>query len=111
DPTATVKQSQFVSREESWQSLSRHAFVVSPHGNGLDCHRTWEALSLGCIPIVKRSALSPLFDDLPVLIVEDWRDVSEQLLNQTIEAFCGREFNYAKLTLAYWRTRFDSHTR
>jgi hypothetical protein len=32
-----------------------YAFVASPYGGGPDCHRTWEALILGCIPIVKSS--------------------------------------------------------
>ena len=29
-----------------------HRFVLSPPGHGLDCHRTWEAILLGAIPIV-----------------------------------------------------------
>jgi hypothetical protein len=55
-------------------------FVVSPHGNGLDCHRTWEALYLGVIPIVKTSSLDQLYEDLPVLIVDDWSDVTREFL-------------------------------
>ena len=30
--------------------LGQHRFVLSPRGNGLDAHRTWEALLVGCIP-------------------------------------------------------------
>lgn len=34
-------------------SLVRQStFVLSPPGNGPDCHRTWEALYLGAIPVV-----------------------------------------------------------
>lgn len=91
-----------IPRLESWQRQSRYAFVVSPHGNGLDCHRTWEALALGCIPIVKRSALDRLYDGLPVLIVSAWSDVNERLLESTLETFQRTSFHFEKLSLKYW---------
>lgn len=60
-----------------WRRYARYPFVMSAHGNGLDCHRTWEVLCLGCIAIVKRSPLDPLYVGLPVAIVEDWREVRD----------------------------------
>ena len=53
---------------------SDYKFVLSPHGNGLDCHRTWEVLLVGSIPIVKTSSLDILYEDLPVVIVKDWNE-------------------------------------
>jgi hypothetical protein len=91
-----------VERRQSWINQTEYAFVVSPHGNGLDCHRTWEALILGCIPIVKTSPIDSLFDELPVLIVNDWSDVTRENLLATITAFSMRQFNYEKLHLSYW---------
>jgi hypothetical protein len=93
---------QFVSREESWLQQSKYAFVISPHGNGLDCHRTWEALILGCIPIVKKSPIDSLYENLPVLIVDDWQDINMDLLNKTIEDYKSRTFLFDKLTLSYY---------
>jgi len=61
-----------VSQWRIWDLYSRHAFVLSPHGVGLDCHRTWEVLALGGIAIVKTSSLDPLYRGLAVKIVEDW---------------------------------------
>ncbi|HLB09127.1 MAG TPA: hypothetical protein VK617_06315 [Gemmatimonadaceae bacterium] len=69
-----------VSRSELWRQKTRYAFVVSPHGHGLDCHRTWESLALGNIPIVKRSSLDPLYEGLPVVIVDDWREITADAL-------------------------------
>ncbi len=74
-----------VSRDISFNNQIKYAFVVSPHGNGLDCHRTWEALCIGNIPIVKTSPIDSLFDELPILIVKDWNDINKQLLEKTIE--------------------------
>jgi hypothetical protein len=50
-------------------------YVLSPPGNGIDCHRTWEALFLGSIPIVKKSFWP--FDKLQIgaKVIEDWSEV------------------------------------
>ena len=92
-------------REKSWANQAKYAFVISPHGGGLDCHRLWEALALGCIPIVKTSAIDGLYTDLPVLIVKDWTDITKKLLRETIASFKTKTFNYDKLLLSYWMNR------
>jgi hypothetical protein len=92
----------FTPRTENWLLTSKYAFVLSPAGVGLDCHRTWEALCLGCIPIVKMVNFTKLFEDLPVLMVTDWSEVTEELLQKTLAMFSERTFNYDKLTLGYW---------
>lgn len=97
---------QRVPRAATWRHQSRYAFVVSPHGNGLDCHRTWEALCLGCIPIVRSSPLDDLYTDLPVYIVSDWREVNAAALERVLDDFVTRTFDLERLTLAYWTARF-----
>ena len=94
-------------RLETWNAQTDYAFLISPHGNGLDCHRTWEALVLGCIPIVKTSNIDILYDDLPVLIVNNWSDVSDDLLKTTVNDFKKRTFNYEKLLLQYWTKKIN----
>ncbi len=37
------------------QHINQSKFTVSPEGNGIDCHRTWEALILNSVPIVQDS--------------------------------------------------------
>ena len=92
-----------IDRCDTWQHQMEYAFVASPHGNSLDCHRTWEALCLGCIVIVKTSPLDPLYEGLPVLIVNEWMDICENLLLETIEHYKHeKEWKYEKLTLQYW---------
>jgi hypothetical protein len=96
---------------QSWllEQYARHAFVLSPHGYGLDCYRTWEALFMGCIPIVKTSPLDLLYRDLPVAIVEDWRDIGEERLAGWLAAFgegFDREPLRRALSLDSWQRRF-----
>jgi hypothetical protein len=54
-------------------------FVLSPPGNGPDCHRTWEAIYSGAIPIVKRDFWPFKTLSLPVLVVNDWNEVPEKI--------------------------------
>lgn len=97
-----VMQQSLMIRMDTWKQFAQHAFVLSPHGNGLDCHRTWETLILGSIPVMRTSGLDSLFSELPVLIVKEWEDVNEELLLKTINEFRSKQFNYSKLKLQYW---------
>ncbi len=76
-------------RNEVWRRHEAAAFEASPHGNGLDCHRTWEALLLKSVPIVKTSVLDPIYDGLPVVIVEDWAEITAARLEAWRDAFAG----------------------
>lgn len=104
------EQTQFLPRTVTWKNMSKYAFVLSPFGNGMDCHRTWEALLCGCIPIIRTSVFREMFYGLPVLIVEKWSDVTPILLENTITEFKLKheknEFQYEKLTLAYYTKWF-----
>ena len=95
-----------VTRLITWNKQKDFAFVICPHGGGLDCHRNWEALCLGCIPIVKTSPIDNLYKDLPVVIVKRWEDIDINLLNNTISEFKRKfennEFNMKKVKLSYW---------
>ena len=62
------------------QLVLDHAFVICPHGHGLDTHRHWEVLLLGSVPVVKTSTLDEMFDTLPVVILQNWTDLSVELL-------------------------------
>jgi hypothetical protein len=92
-------------RTQTWINTTKYAFVVSPYGQGMDCHRTWEILILGSIPILKSKEFVRLFEDLPVLFVNDWKDITQKLLDDTIEKFKNKTFNYDKLTLNYWQEK------
>jgi len=90
-------------RDVCWANMIKYKFVLSPQGNGLDCHRTWEALCLGCYPIVKTSWLDPLFDDLPVWIVDDWTEITAESMQDKANVLDSGNFKMEKLTLKYWQ--------
>lgn len=82
--------------------IKRCKFVVSPPGNALDCHRSWEALIMGAIPIMKHSPIDHLFDDLPVIFVDNWEIITEDFLKEQYQKLKEQTFNYKKLYADYW---------
>lgn len=50
-------------------------------GMGMDCHRTYEVLALGSIPIVRRSPVTPLFESMAVAVVDSWDEVTPAALD------------------------------
>lgn len=89
-----------ISRIELWKKKGEYAFTISPQGNGLDCHRTWEDLALGCIVIVKTSSLDCLYERLPVVIVNDWDEVTKENLEKWLLGF--ENTNLFKLKNQFW---------
>jgi hypothetical protein len=88
----------FQNRREAWISFDppgergsnrrfldqilRHRFVLCPPGNGVDTHRMWESLVAGAIPVVLRSQAMKPFESLPILFVEDYREVTQGVLEE-----------------------------
>ena len=61
-------------QEEYLRDIKKSYFVVSPDGNGKDCHKTWESIYMGSIPIVTDSYFARRFKELgiPIYIIDDW---------------------------------------
>lgn len=89
--------------------LARSKFVLSPRGNGLDCYRTWEALYMGAFPVVRSSEIDSLFENLPVLIVDEWENVTEAFLKEKYSEMEAKEFQWEKLHPEYWFKLINSY--
>jgi hypothetical protein len=87
----------------------QYPFWLSPRGNGIDCHRTWEALYLDIIPIVWNSSLNILYKNLPVVIINDYKELNERFLYEKLNEISKKKlskekiYQYEKLRNAYWR--------
>ena len=108
DPSGVCYQSDFTTRDASWRMNAGCAFTLSPAGAGLDCHRTWESLLLGSIPVVLRSPLDELFARLPAVIVDDWSEVTPSRLCSELDRIARNSFDFSQLELGYWRARIQS---
>lgn len=74
-------------RNSVWLRHKDVSFEASPRGNSIDCHRTWEALILKSVPIVKTTSLDPMYEGLPVAIVNDWNEVTPDALKRWHDDF------------------------
>lgn len=89
--------------------MAQWRFCASPPGNGVDCHRTWEALYLGVIPVVTSSAAG-LLDHLPCIVVDNIAGVTLEEL-EAARLKLGGPFAWEKLSVSYWRERIHQMAR
>mmetsp|Transcript_23907 Transcript_23907/g.60014 ORF Transcript_23907/g.60014 Transcript_23907/m.60014 type:complete len:155 (+) Transcript_23907:1017-1481(+) len=95
-------------KRETWfhwaDVVQHHKFVICPWGHGLDTHRTWEVLLLGSFPVVRSSSLDSLYNGLPVLIVQQWKEIAVQMLASARHQFLSSsDIHQEKLFFEYWQ--------
>jgi hypothetical protein len=78
------------------KELSLYKYAICPPGNGVDCHRLWECLYLGVIPILKRSIFTEkIAKSFKCVIVDKWEDLSiEKIMVEYVQPP-----NYPKLNM------------
>lgn len=84
-------------------NISQSLFVISPPGNGIDCHRIWECLYLKTIPVVKYHSALEQFKDLPILFIDDWNCVTPDFLNNKKNLINDLKYKINKLHFQYWK--------
>ena len=90
----------------TWAAAVRsHHFILCPAGHGQDTHRTWQALLLGAVPVVKTSAMDSMYDGLPVVIVQSWTDVTLELLQREWDRVSTQSFHMDRILWPYWRDK------
>ncbi|CAF1295529.1 unnamed protein product [Adineta steineri] len=111
---STIKNVQIVneriSPETYLEQIGNAKFVLSPPGTGIDCHRTWEALLMGAVPIVLTSGLDPLFTKTRSIIIDDWSQLSYNFLssfNSSLDDDYVPDILYAD----YWHQTFFKHRK
>lgn len=88
-------------------------FVASPAGNGLDCHRTWEAIYLGVVPIVENNRMNKYFKSLglPMILVDKtkWDTLSSWTPEVMTKKFNSEweKADTSAMWLDFWQKEFD----
>ena len=85
--------------------MTSHRFVLCPPGNGSDTHRLWEALYSRTIPVALAQPAMDPFRDLPILFVEDFRQLTRDFLASEYERITFLKWNWRKLFLPWWHER------
>jgi hypothetical protein len=95
----------FEGRKEFLKEIRNHEFVLCPRGNGVDTHRLWETLYMGSIPIVKNDIAHSEWQDLPILFINNWNEITEERLLAEKKRIESTSWNFEKLRVGYWIDR------
>ena len=79
------------------RDMKKSYFTISPRGNGLDCHRTWEALYMQCIPIVIKSSITEHHSGFPFLVLNDWSEFKNLHLSKDLYQNLWKNFDISEL--------------
>jgi hypothetical protein len=93
-----------VDYESFLKKILNHKFMICPIGNALDCHRNWEVIYLRRVPVMRRHPyLEELFKDYPVLFVDQYEDLTEDILVENEYLYQKiKSMNLDGLTLPYF---------
>lgn len=84
--------------------MQQHKFVLCPSGNGIESARNWETLYMRRVPVmVRHPYMQELFKDFPVLWVDDFSEVTQELLLESEYLFeQAQTMDMEQLDLDYW---------
>jgi len=82
------------------QNISNSKYVLSPHGINQDCYRHYESMYLSAIPITLKHDKLKHLEDMPVLILDSWDQLSEELLLNSYDTLINK--SREKLDMNYW---------
>lgn len=101
---ATTRNPESIKTIEEYQDeLIDHKFILCPRGNGIDTHRMWEALYSNVIPVVIRHKTHDnLENNLPILFLNSYDELNEDLLNKTYEKYNSIKWNCEMLNASWW---------
>jgi hypothetical protein len=98
-------------------TLGKSAFVISPEGNGIDCHRHYEALIMGAIPIVEYSPLAAFkYQGCPIIFTKYYyADITVKSLAAIYPKLLQQTYDFSALMLSCYtgpvRQEIDLNSR
>lgn len=97
---------QMLSQTFHLKTLKEYKFVASPPGNAIESCRTWDALYMKTIPIVKDFVSMKYFEKigLPIWVVNDWTELdnyNEEMLEKKYLELTSKA-NWEPLHMEFW---------
>ena len=84
-----------------FNTLPTYKFIISPEGNGIDCHRHYEALMAGCIPIVEHNdKIKEKYEGCPILYTTDYTEITPEYLEQKYSEMINKVYDFSSLFLS-----------
>jgi hypothetical protein len=97
---------------EYFTTLPNYKFVISPEGNGVDCHRHYEALMAGCIPVVEESEhIRSVYGNCPILYTKDYSEITPEYLEKKYDEMIDQTYDFSKLFVSSYSPDLQSEIR
>jgi len=98
----------FLEPAKYFESLPTYKFIASPEGNGIDCHRHYEALIAGCIPIIEHNSLiEEKYKGCPILYTKDYSEITAEYLERIYKKMLDETYDFSCLSM----TNYDDATQ
>ncbi len=82
-------------------ALPNTKFVISPEGNGIDCHRHYEALMAGCIPVIEKNPLTEeKYKGCPIVWTTDYTEITPDFLQSLWDTMLDTEYDFSSLMMS-----------
>jgi hypothetical protein len=102
----------FIPPLKYFTEIGEYKFVISPEGNGVDSHRTYEALMFGCIPIVERNPhIEEKYAGCPILWTTDYSEITVPYLEKVYTEMVDKVYNFSRLFLSYYCPELQKQIR
>ena len=89
--------------------LPSFKFIISPEGNGIDCHRHYEALLAGCIPIMEKNPLTEeKYKGCPILWTTDYSEITLEYLEEQYAKMIDTVYDFSCLFLSSHNTEIQN---
>ena len=90
-----------INSEDYFSLLPSYKFVISPEGVGIDCHRHYEALMAGCIPIMENDPLTmEKYSGCPILWTTDYSEITPEYLEAVYPRMLDTDYDFSCLFLS-----------
>lgn len=98
-----IKNIRISNQKEYFKELSNYKFIISPEGNGIDCHRHYESLMCGCIPIIEDNIyMRHKYSSMPVVYTKDYSEINKDFLDRAYDHITRQKYNFSKLFISYY---------
>lgn len=94
---------QMIHHSQYFDTLPSYKFIISPEGNGIDCHRHYEAFMAGCVPILERNPLiEEKYKGCPILWTSDYSEITPEYLEKKYTEMIDELYDFSRLFLSFY---------
>ena len=84
-------------------TIQNYKFCLQPYGTCPNAFRMFECIIVGTIPVFFNSCSAEAYDELPVLVLDNIEDLTEEFLEKSYETIISKDnYCFKKLFSKYW---------